>query len=90
MSGKHLIRFLVVAVIASSLAACQEQPLPELTFQQRELADTLYLEKISVLRPQWDSLCDMRFDSLVRVAVDSLIQVRKGEEAELRARIQQE
>ncbi|MBK7869952.1 MAG: hypothetical protein IPJ74_04305 [Saprospiraceae bacterium] len=77
-------------IITFSLAACEEQPLPDLTFQQRELADTLYLEKISVLRPQWDSICDAQFDSLVRAAVDSLILVRKEEEARLRARIQQE
>lgn len=72
------------------LQACEEQPLPALTFRQRELADTLYLEKVSVLRPQWDSICDVRFDSLVAVAVDSLIQVRKAEEARLRARIQEQ
>lgn len=72
------------------LPACEEQPLPALTFRQRELADTLYLEKVSVLRPQWDSICESRFDSLLRVAVDSLIQVRKAEEARLRARIQEQ
>lgn len=88
---KQILKLIVLGFTAFLLLpACEEQPLPALTFRQRELADTLYLEKVSVLRPQWDSICDARFDSLVAVAVDSLIQVRKAEEARLRARIQEQ
>lgn len=88
---KQILKLIVLGFTAFLLLpACEEQPLPALTFRQRELADTLYLEKVSVLRPQWDSICDARFDSLVAVAVDSLIQVRKAEEARLWARIQEQ
>ncbi len=89
---KTWLVFGMFCILILATPACKEQPeqLPALTFRQRELADTLYLQKIAVLRPQWDSLCDARFDSSVRVAVDSLIRVRKEEEARLRARIQQQ
>lgn len=86
-------RLLTTLIAGSALLlviACEERPLPSLTYRQRELADTVYLERIGVLRPQLDSLCDARFDSLVQVAVDSLIRVRRTEEARLRARVRQQ
>ncbi len=87
---KHWLN--LILLLSLTVGACQkhEEKLPELTFRQRELADTLYLQRINVLRPLWDSLCTTHHDSLVQVAVDSLIRVRKAEEARLRARIQQQ
>ncbi len=90
MKNRLLTTLIAGSALLLLVLACEERPLPSLTYRQRELADTVYLERIGVLRPQLDSLCDARFDSLVQVAVDSLIRVRRTEEARLRARVRQQ
>ncbi len=85
--------FAVIFVLPLLLAACgerQEDPLPALTYRQREIVDTLYLERVTTLRPMLDSICEAEHEARVARAVDSLLQVRMAEEARLRARIFQE
>ena len=77
----------LISSIAMFLFACEEQPLPALTGSQREMIDTFYLQRVEVLRPKLDSICNANFDANVKRAVDSLIKVRKEEEARLRERI---
>jgi hypothetical protein len=66
--------------------ACDDGPPPEFTTQERELMDTLYLQRVSVLRPRLDSACEANFNSNVLRLADSLVKVRKAEEAALRER----
>ncbi len=61
-----------------------------LSSNERALMDSLYIKKIEVLRPKWDSLCKARYESSVAAAVDSLITTRLEEEVRLRARINQQ
>ena len=72
-----------------TVTACkkQENVRIKLTSRERALIDTMYLEKIKVLRPYWDSLCAAAHDSLLEIALDSLIKVRREEEIRLRSRI---
>lgn len=90
---KRLLQMALVVVIVSLMFACgkqKEEPLPSLTYQQREIVDTLYMEQVAELRPILDSICEAEHAGRVARAVDSLIKVRKEEEARLRARILQE
>jgi len=45
----------------------------------RKAIDTLAAKQINILRPELDSLCDLRFDSMVAASVDSIMQVRQSE-----------
>lgn len=65
----------------------QENIRIKLTSRERELIDTLYTERIKILRPQWDSMCAAAHDSLLEIALDSIIRVRREEEIRLRSRI---
>lgn len=61
-----------------------------LSSNERALMDSLYIKKIETLRPEWDSLCEARYETAVAQAVDSLITTRLEEEIRLRARINQQ
>ncbi|MBV6427037.1 MAG: hypothetical protein KIPDCIKN_01550 [Haliscomenobacter sp.] len=69
--------------------SCSEPPPLKLTLSQREMADTLYLEKVKTLGPQLDSLCAAKREERLARAVDSILNVRRSEEAELRAKYKQ-
>lgn len=47
--------------------------------EARDVIDSISTERINVLRPELDSLCDIWFDSLVTVAMDSIMEVRQME-----------
>ncbi len=72
---KLLAMFLMGA--GAWFAACTEPPPRVLTLQERRLADSLLQEEIKMLKPQLDSLCDLRFDSLMQLALDSILEERK-------------
>ena len=83
------IAIMVFLLALIGLPACRE---PEnirikLTSRERALIDTMYTERITKLRPYWDSLCTASHDSLLEIALDSIIRVRREEEARLRSRI---
>lgn len=88
-NGTIFLKYLLIVGSFLIGFACEEQPPPSLTSTQRELIDTLYLQKIEGLRLQLDSICDADFAVNVQKAVDSLLVVRKEEEARLRQRILQ-
>lgn len=82
-------RFLILTGLFSivlCLASCDEGPPPTFTASQREWIDTLYLQRVSILRPRLDSACEANFNIEVLRIADSLVKVRKAEEAELRKR----
>lgn len=90
MKTKFLKYGLTGFVLLLLVACGEDEPPPALTSTEREMIDTLYLRRITVLRPQLDSLCNADFAANVQRAVDSLIKVRKAEEVRLRQRILQE
>ncbi|RMF04752.1 MAG: hypothetical protein D6772_00165 [Bacteroidetes bacterium] len=83
---------LLACTITTLLTACGGKE-PEvrlrLTPAERNKIDTIYQERIGVLRLRWDSLCEARFDSIVVHARDSIVQERLEEEAALRRRQRQ-
>jgi hypothetical protein len=84
------IRYLLLVAVLLIFGACeQEEKLPTLTASQREQIDTLYLQRVNVLRPQLDSACMANFAASVQQAADSLVKVRREEAARLRERILQ-
>lgn len=86
-NGTLLLKYLLLAGSFLVGFACEEQPPPSLTSTQREMIDTLYLQKIEGIRTRLDSICDADFAVNVQKAVDSLLLVRKEEEARLRQRL---
>lgn len=85
----NFLKYFIAGFGMLLLIACEEQALPALTASQREMIDTIYLQKVAVLRPQLDSICEADFAVNVQKAVDSLIKIRKEEEARLRDRFLQ-
>ncbi|MCB0631433.1 MAG: hypothetical protein KDD15_16920 [Lewinella sp.] len=86
MSNRLLPLLLLVLFLAPACKK-QENVRIKLTSRERELIDTIYTERIKVLRPKWDSMCTASHDSLLQIALDSIIRVRRVEEARLRSRI---
>ncbi len=90
---KILLQIAFATFTLSLLTACgerQEEPLPELTYRQREIVDTLYMEYVTGMRPVLDSICEAQFEDRVARAVDSLLRVRRAEAERLRSRVLQE
>ena len=82
---------LMLSIVTLGLTACENEQgvTARLTSRERTRIDTLYSLEVTELRPQWDSLCEVRHDSLVAFAVDSIVRVRAEEEERLRQRILQ-
>lgn len=87
MSTRIIFFCLLAVFIWTPACKKQENIRIKLTSRERELIDTLYTERIKILRPQWDSMCTASHDSLLQIALDSIIRVRREEEARLRSRI---
>jgi hypothetical protein len=87
MSIKSSLTYLFA--LALFLGGCKKQDeiRIKLTSRERALIDTMYLERVQELRPEWDSLCLATHDSLLEIVLDSIIKVRRAEEAKLRSRI---
>ncbi len=93
-AGRSVFQLLLSAaalaiLILGSCERPEEAPI-RLTTSERIRIDTLVNLEIDTLRPVMDSICEVRFDEMVSRALDSIIEVRKREEALLRARIQRE
>ncbi|MEL6355412.1 MAG: hypothetical protein AAFQ37_00620 [Bacteroidota bacterium] len=58
-----------------------------LTSSEWRQIDTLVSREVRILRPYYDSLCQVNFEQLVATATDSIVQKRLEEELRLRARI---
>lgn len=88
---KSLLGVLIaLGLILSACGGKRGEAKVRLSSNERALMDSLYIKEIEVLRPQWDSLCELRYESEVAKAVDSLIKTRLEEEIRLRARINKE
>lgn len=87
-------RFICVLLFSTAMlvAGCDrpDKVRIKLTSRERALIDTIYTERIQVLRPRWDSLCAAKHDSLLALALDSILRIRREEEARLRARLKLE
>ena len=60
------------------LCSCEDPP-PVLSKADRNAVDTLVINRIKILRPKLDSICDARSDALVQNAVDSIMARRLQE-----------
>jgi hypothetical protein len=49
------------------------------TKDSRRAIDTIYQQKILLLKPELDSMCGWVYDSLYPIAVDSILQERQQE-----------
>lgn len=78
---------IALSLVLSACGGKRGEAKVRLSSNERALMDSLYIKEIEVLRPRWDSLCDLRYESAVAQAVDSLIKTRLEEEIRLRARI---
>jgi hypothetical protein len=87
MSTKFIFVTLCCLLLLAPSCKKQENIRIKLTARERALIDTMYTERIKVLRPLWDSICTNQHDSLLAIALDSIIRVRREEEIKLRARI---
>ena len=54
------------------LLSCGEEPPLTLSWEERSLVDSLFKAEVNKIRPEVDSICDMRFDSMVNYYKDSL------------------
>lgn len=76
--------FQLSGVVLLFLNACSEPPPLKLTLQQRDMVDTIYLQKVQTLGPQLDSLCLVNREARLKKAVDSILAIRRSEEEKLR------
>ena len=83
-----IILFIICAFLFPSCD--QEQPQLRLTSSERIKVDTLFTERVKILRPYLDSICEANKETMVKAAVDSLLIIRREEEKKLRARIPKE
>jgi hypothetical protein len=90
MSTKFIFAILCGLLFLAPSCKKQENIRIKLTSRERALIDTMYTERIKVLRPAWDSICTNQHDSLITVLLDSIIRIRKEEEIKLRARLVKE
>lgn len=77
-------------VLSIALGSCTEPPPVSLSAEDRAQIDTIYAERVQVLRTQLDSQCEARFEASVQRAVDSMLPIRRAEEERLRQRMQEE
>jgi hypothetical protein len=85
-----LLRLFIALLPLLGATSCQEDENIRLTSRERIQVDTLSSKQIDSLRPYMDSICATSYQGLVKQALDSLLQVRREEEAKLRARILQQ
>ncbi|MBI5914000.1 MAG: hypothetical protein HY842_01370 [Bacteroidetes bacterium] len=80
-----------IAMTAFLLAtSCTEEAPPTLSYQERELVDSLFRMQVDTLKPRYDSLCTARFDSAVQFKTDSMLKVRTAEIQKYLERLRQE
>lgn len=84
-----LPNWVYAGALVLGLASCTEPPPPTLSYEDRNLVDSLYQEAVVLRRPLIDSVCDVRFDSLVFNYSDSLLPLRQQEIARQLQRIRQ-
>ncbi len=69
---------LIFAFIALLLPSCEFEP-PDLSIQERKIADSLYRETMKTYREEMDSVCQQLQDSLIPIYKDSILKMRESE-----------
>ena len=73
------MRFFLAAVLVSCfLFSCTSRAVQP-TRQSRHTIDTLFQQKIIVLKPEMDSVCAGIFKDVYSAAIDSIMNARKQE-----------
>ena len=67
-----MLRIFLFLFLAISLASCRDEAPLTLSWEERSLVDSLFREEVKILKPELDSICDLRFDSLKAHYKDSL------------------
>lgn len=83
---KQLFQGALAILLLLGLAHCSETPPLKLTLEQRDLVDTIYLQKVQTLGPELDSACQTGRELRLKQAVDSILAVRRSEEEVLRTK----
>lgn len=83
------MKFFYCIFIISLLWSCTEEAPETLLVEDRNLIDSLYLKKLTVLKPEMDSLCELNFDKRVASLVDSILIERQQEIEEQVRRLQE-
>lgn len=73
---------ITLIVIGWSTTSCH-QDRGQFIASKRKLIDTLYKEKIKLVKIELDSICDKEFDANVNHAVDSILAIRLKDIEEL-------
>lgn len=84
-----MFRFSVFLLLLSCLA-CTGDDTYVLTARDELIVDSLFKERVTKVREDTDSLCDLRFDALVKHYTDSLVEARTAERKRYLERIQRE
>lgn len=71
------------------LPTCEADPSTKikLSYSERRAVDTLYKERLLLLSPILDSICDTNFEKEVQATIDSILQMRRADEMRLRKKI---
>ena len=84
---KHALVLLLIVLLA---AACNSKRKTDvtlrLTHHERARIDTRYNERVQDLRPEIDSLCELRKPAMIQEALDSILEERARAEERLRNR----
>lgn len=81
---------MLIIVAGCCWPGCTEDPPPALTYQDREVVDSLFRSRVDTLRPLFDSLCTASMDSMVQRRVDSIFNERTSEIEKYMERIRRE
>lgn len=73
------LRYFILLLGFSGLAACTDPPPPSLNSKDREQIDSLYKLEVKALKEETDSLCATKHDSLLQVITDSIMSLRRAE-----------
>ncbi len=73
---------LISLFLVSIFSSCTTRPVTP-SRDSRRTIDTMYQQKIIVLKPHMDSICTHVYDSLYTLAIDSILSVRRNEMNEL-------
>ena len=68
----------ISAIVVILLSSCEFEP-PDLSIQERKIADSIYRETIKPLREEMDSTCQFMQDRLILVYRDSMLKAREAE-----------
>ena len=66
------------SIIFFVFPSCEFKP-PDLSIQERKIADSLYREKMKTYREEMDSVCQQLQDSLIPIYKDSILKMRESE-----------